>query len=67
MAVSWYNAAGIGLDMIGIVCIWLFSQKSPGIRTPEAIKLSRHTWLLELGIFLIALGVTVQLLGHFLS
>jgi hypothetical protein len=51
----------------GIVLIWIFSQKSPGMLTPASVKLSRHVWWLEMGIFLIALGVTVQLLGNFLS
>jgi hypothetical protein len=67
MSVSWYNAVGIGLDISGIIFIWMFSKKSPGMLTPEAIKLSRHVWWIEIGIFFIALGVTVQLLGYFLS
>jgi hypothetical protein len=67
MSIRWYNLVGAGLDMVGIVLIWIFSQKNPGILTPAAIKLSRHIWWLEIGIFLIALGVTVQLLGNLLS
>ena len=67
MSVRWYNVVGIGLDMAGIVFIWIFSQKSPNTATPDTIKLSRHAWWIETGIFLIALGVTVQLLGYLLS
>ena len=67
MSVSWYNAVGIGLDMAGILFVWIFSQKSPGMSTPASIKLSRHAWWIETGAFLIALGVTVQLLGYLLS
>ena len=67
MIFRWYTLVGAGFDMAGIVLIWIFSQKDPGILTPEAIKLSRHLWWLEIGIFLIALGITVQLLGIFLS
>jgi hypothetical protein len=67
MSFRWYNLVGAGIDMAGIIfIIWISSQKSPGILTPAAIKLSRHVWWLEIGISLIALGVTVQLLGHFL-
>jgi hypothetical protein len=67
MSVRWYNLVGIGVDMAGVVFIWIFSQKSPNMLTPATIKLSRHVWWIETGIFLIALGVTVQLLGYFLS
>ena len=63
---SWYNVVGIGLDISGILFIWMFSQKSPGTLTPETIKMSRHVLLIEIGIFLLALGVTVQLFGYFL-
>lgn len=67
MSVNLSNVVGIGLDIAGIVFIWIFSQKSPSTPTPETIKLSRHAWWLETGIFLIALGVTVQVLGYFLG
>lgn len=67
MSVSWYNVVGIGLDMSGIACIWIFSQKSPGTLTPESIKLSRHVWWIEIGIFFISLGITAHLFGYFLG
>jgi hypothetical protein len=67
MSVSWYNVVGIGLNMPGIAFIWIFSQKSPGVLTPESIKLSRHVWWIEIGIFFISLGITVHLLGYLLG
>ena len=65
MLSSWYNVTAIGFYVAGMIFILLFSQKSPGTLTPEAIKSSRHVWWIETGIFLIALGVTMQLIGYF--
>jgi hypothetical protein len=67
MSISWYHVVGLGLDISGIVFIWMFSQKSPRMLTPEAIKLSRHVIWIEIGIFLLSLGMTVHLFGYFLS
>ena len=64
MVVSWSNMAGLAFDIAGIVCIGIFSHKSPGTFLPATITRNPHAWWLETGIFLVALGVTVHVLGY---